>query len=254
MRKLFSLLLSLAIVHPSWAAITHNSTSESSATSGVSSLTYSHTIASGSNTVLFVGTTARDATPGNRPVTSVTFNGLALTKIREDVTGDNTVTTGMWYRVSPDVTTANIVVTYTGTVATAVYSAAEAVDGADSTAIEAQNGANSTVSGPVTVDVVSLTDGAWALDMAYSSQDTVFTIGAGQTERQSAIGFAAAIENAGMSTEPKATAGTITMSWTIGTMSTDRWVTTAVVIKPSSGAAAATVCPSMNLLGVGCSQ
>lgn len=227
-------------------AITHNSTSESAATSGVSSLTWSHTVASGSDIVMVVGTAARDATAGDRPVTSVVFNtSESLTKTREDVSGDNVATTGSWRRASPTVTTANIVVTFTGTVDTLAYAAAEVVNGADTAnPIDAQNGATGNTSGAITVSLTTVTDGAWGIDMVFSSGNdsgsgnppSNLTVDASQTQRQHSGAAGPSNDFGGMSTEEKATAGTLVMSWTAFWASGDRWVTSAVAIKPVTAA------------------
>lgn len=236
-----TIIRAMAPIGRIFAAISHNATSEATPGTAVSSLTFSHTVNSGVNTVLFVGTEARDSTSADRPVTGITFNSDALTKSREDSdSATNVSSVGIWYRVAPDVVTGNVVISYTGTVDTSVYGAAETMDGVSSTPVEASNTNTSNVSGPVTVDVTTLTDGAWILDMAFSSEDATFTVGADQTERQAELGFSGTVDNAGMSTEEKPTAGVVTMSWTIGVMSGDRWVTSSVAITPSGAVAPVT--------------
>ncbi|MGE3842305.1 MAG: hypothetical protein AB7I50_12015, partial [Vicinamibacterales bacterium] len=85
----------------------------STAQAKTASLSWSHTVAAGSNRLLIVRTSHRD---GNKSVTGVTFGGSALTKLA-DVNGpgnQNKVT--LWYRLSPSVGTATVVVTLSGSV------------------------------------------------------------------------------------------------------------------------------------------
>ncbi len=70
---------------------------------GVSSLSWSHTVAAGTNRLLLVTTTHRD---GNKQVSAVTYGGVALTAHVSAGTGENRA--GIYYLVNPPVGTATV--------------------------------------------------------------------------------------------------------------------------------------------------
>ncbi len=73
-------------------------------------VTFSKTVASGSNRCLVVGVINRD---DNVSPTGVTFNGVALTKVDENLSGGSaTYSLSIWKLDNPAVTTANVVVTF----------------------------------------------------------------------------------------------------------------------------------------------
>lgn len=81
----------------------------SSGTASATTVTVSHTVASGSNRLLVVATCVLQASVPN--YTGVTFNGIAMTKIDDALTGGGLRRTALWYLLAPDVGTFNIVVT-----------------------------------------------------------------------------------------------------------------------------------------------
>lgn len=83
----------------------------------VSSRTFAHDVA-GSDTLLVVAVVSEqtNASAGNLPVTGITYNGDALTKIDadEEVGASDTDRSELWYRLNPDPGTANVIVSLTG--------------------------------------------------------------------------------------------------------------------------------------------
>lgn len=146
--------------------------------------TFSHTVSSGDNRLLVVGVSTRGG-----PISGVTFNGDALTKVHEYGTDNNTsVNASQWYLVDPDVATANVVITrkYSnntqGVVAcasnyTGVVSASPIYDyGDDSYWVSpSQVSVNTSVSS-VVVDVLALPDndsGAYPA-VNYTNQTSIY--------------------------------------------------------------------------------
>jgi len=85
----------------------------SSGSSGATTLTISHTVASGSDRLLIVATnTLQSPVP---TYTGVTYNGVAMTKIDEVHSPTPLHRVALWYLLAPDVGTANIVVTVSAT-------------------------------------------------------------------------------------------------------------------------------------------
>lgn len=94
------------------AAITANGTVTSVQTTAATSLTWSHTVASGTSSVLFV-----ELSVDNLGVTTaVTYGGVAMTRVGRG-TGNHAVE--IWRLINPTVGTANVVVTFSGTTAAA---------------------------------------------------------------------------------------------------------------------------------------
>src|SRR3990172_7287936 len=96
-------------------AIATAGTPASVSTAGpTSSLSWSQTCDAGAD-FLGVGTAARGATAANRPVTGITYNSVALTKIRADDDGTEEHSTELWRLLSPTTGSAlTVAVTFTG--------------------------------------------------------------------------------------------------------------------------------------------
>ncbi len=97
-------------------AIAYVQTTAGNTTTSGSSLTFAVTIPSGTDQVLVVatGVECSSGQQANMPITGVTFNGDALTKIRHDAESNNRNRGELWYMVNPDVATGNVVITATG--------------------------------------------------------------------------------------------------------------------------------------------
>lgn len=80
----------------------------STPTTGGTSLTFSHTVDSGTD-VLLVSVCLGGSTP---VVSGVTFDGVALTQKADASAGDGQKRVDWWYLLSPTVTTANVVVSF----------------------------------------------------------------------------------------------------------------------------------------------
>ena len=96
--------------------IAYVQTTAGNTTTSGSSLTFAVTIPSGTDQVLVVatGVECSSGQQANMPITGVTFNGDALTKIRHDAESNNRNRGELWYMVNPDVATGNVVITATG--------------------------------------------------------------------------------------------------------------------------------------------
>jgi len=118
---------------PSFAAVAVDSTSSITAANGVSSLMWSHT-ASGSNRALVVGVMARDPTGADTSVSSVTYNSVAMTAVRNDlVSFGDPARTSLYILAAPATGTHTIVVTFAGTVDSLAAGAAISLTGVDQT-------------------------------------------------------------------------------------------------------------------------
>ncbi|MCG6916825.1 MAG: prepilin-type N-terminal cleavage/methylation domain-containing protein [Deltaproteobacteria bacterium] len=183
----------------------------SSTTSSNTTLTLSHTIGGGENRLLVVGISA-ECNEGIS-VTSVTYNGQALTKIASAVADTGTVgLADLWYLLEADLPPAG---TYNVQVTTSGYAVksvgATSLAGVAQQAPEASN--TNTNVGPeyISTSITTSTDGAWIVDVVECGNASAFTPDGGQTERYEEAGSSS--EGAG-STKEMATAGSTSMGWT----------------------------------------
>lgn len=194
-----------------------------------STYSFNHTIGAGVNRLLVVGVAMLSVAGSS--VSSITFGGVALTKIRHDASVSGAIRTELWYLTNPASGTASIAVT----LSTGLDSAAgaQSFTGVDQTgSIEANNGASATNVGAAdaTVNVTTLSPNAWVVDVT-GSDDTAITIGASQTSRFNVTGTLGS--SAGSHEGPQA-AGAVTMSWTnVAGLAT--WTISVAALKPTAG-------------------
>ena len=148
----------------------------------VGTISWSHTTA-GSNRVLVVGAVSRDSTDADRPVVSVTYSGLNLTRIRQDDEPVNNVYSSLWYLVNPPTGAHLVTITYT-TAVTEAAGAAASFTGVDQAAPIAAN-AGYTQSGGTTASqsLATVVANAWVVDVQYTGADQSVSPTSGQTAR-----------------------------------------------------------------------
>jgi hypothetical protein len=198
----------------------------SSAQAGsASSLSWSHSC-SGSDRLLVVGTNSGDLSAGDRPVTSITYNGANLTKIRSDDAGN--IRTELWYLVVPASGSHTIQVTFSGNNIN-VQAGAVSLTGVDqSSPLDANNGATGSSPSP-SVSITTVADNAWVIDSLMVENTPSITVGAGQTSRWSEDN--ANSRGRGSTEGPRTPAGSVTMSWSLG--SSQPWRISAASFTPS---------------------
>ena len=230
----------VALVAPvQWShvlAITTGNTS-SAMTTGASSLTFAHTIGSGSNGLLVVNVASQSAS-----VSSVTYNGTALTFLGVAQNGTS-ARTEMWYLKAPAAGTANVVITmsasaeFTGgaanffgvdqTTPTGAFTAA--TGGAHAPAVTVASAA-----GELVIDSVSVRDGNFTATGA--GQTTLFT--------QDTGGGGGTVLGVG---SREAGAASVTMDWSLSGAGSGAWAAGAVSLK-AAATAIVTVTPTSGLV------
>ena len=211
-------------------AISANGTATSSQATAVTSLTWSHTVASGSNRALFV-TLAIDGLGAG--VNSVTYGGVALTQVGR-TTGNHAVE--IWRLVNPTVGTGNIVVSLGAT--TDIKGGAVTYNGVDQTTPTGTY-VGATGTGTTASVNVSSTTGSLVLDITnWDNNPSGYTTGSGQSDVWNLTNTG----HRGISTT-EAGAATVTMSstvsasnqWEIGAVSINASVNVAPTITGLSG-------------------
>lgn len=222
-------------------AIALNNTSGGLNNGGVNSITFAHTVNAGSNRILIVGvaTEAQSGSGGtSQPITGITFNGVALSKIRHEhnLSGSDYVRVELWYLVNPDVTTANIVVTFTGTSISGTVAMASSYNGVDQTnPINAFNGANAGSGTDAESTTTSTVANCMFVDaVVMGSAGNTMSCDGDQTQRHNAQNAGGHVEG-GMSEELVAAAGAEVMGWTLS--GSTRWGHVSAALAPMADTA-----------------
>jgi hypothetical protein len=173
-------------------------------------LTYNLTIGSGENRILIVGVRLFSNLTSN-PISSVTFNGVGLTKITDSTIGGNQFWLAIYYLVNPDSGTHAVSVNYPNgnntyiTSAAAAYSGADQVNPIDAFATKGLDSAGQTT---MSHNVTTTVDNCWVFGFFYAAGGSISLTGA--TSRTVADTYTVC----GDSNEPITPAGSKTMSYT----------------------------------------
>lgn len=223
-KKLIFLLAFLAIQSNAFASIAFDAVAGTYIYFG-SDITLSHTIGANSNKVLIVRVTS-----ANNDIVGVTYNGDSLTQLGSYVQLGNSAGyyQSMWYILSPDDGTHNIVVDLSGTSNNATCLSMSLYN-VEQQAPEATATARGTAS-PMTANITTITNNAWVVDLGSETEGKSFTVGENQTQRwNSNLLYAGAVS----STKLVETAGSTSMSWTIS--GTTNWATGLTAWEEASG-------------------
>ncbi|PLK49628.1 cadherin domain-containing protein [Uliginosibacterium sp. TH139] len=192
--------------------VTGTTSTATTDTIGATSLTFSHTVDAGSNSLLIVEYSTR----GTTSPASITWNGMALTRL-DTVSNVDVVTTEIWYLKNPGAGTANIVVTMPGPAKEFSVGATTFLNVDQSSTFGTV--AKATGIGSTASVNVSSASGDLVIDSLATRQQTGSpTLGAGQSQLwTNSPGIGSAEPRGAGSTE--AGAASVSMSWTL----TDSW-------------------------------
>ena len=210
-------------------AIAFGASTTSGVISSVSSNTFSSPSISGSDTILIVCVANRDgASDTDGEVTSITHNGLSLTKAHSSSYPNAAyLEAQIWYRVAPSTGVNNITVNYTGTIDTGAVWAAY-FTGVDQTTVGDKIGAANNDAASATDPAVTLTtthNGSLIMSVVYNKTGSNLTIGGGQTSlTQQNVNAGGDRADAGYVIQ--GTAGSITPTWVASP--DDDWVQVSV--------------------------
>jgi len=197
------------------AAISFDNASSKFDSNDNPTISWSHTIGSGSNRMLIVGVCGLDVSQTDLVISSVKYNGVDMSFVSGSSITRTTSTsrkTELYYMLNsslPAAGTYTMTVTYSGNV-TNRNAGAISLTGVAQRAREAvaTSLADSTV---ISTNITTLTNGAWVVDIVGSGSGGSFTTtSSGMTERWD---VSAGSSSAAGSTKPVEFAGTTTMSW-----------------------------------------
>ena len=179
-------------------------------------LSWSHTIGSGDNRILVVGTAGKDTGSADLEISSVRYNNVPMNLVEGSARAagsDPHVKTELYYLLEeslPSPGSYNVVITYDGSVAEACGGAVSLKNVGqgppEDVATNAQSGSNS-----ISTDIVALTNYAYVVDVVGS--DTPGTLDTAAEDMIRRWHQAATGSSAAMSTRAVAAAGTVTNSW-----------------------------------------
>jgi hypothetical protein len=197
-------------------APTVDAVSNSAAGNTTNSLTWTHTVGSGTNRLLAVCLAARDnATAGDVLASTVTANGLALTKAKEQAQRvDDYFAASLWYLVNPGVGVNTIVATWGGPPSGYGVGSSISIAGVDqANPIDATSSAGG-IGVTASTSTTTVADHAMIVDCAQLRANPLISIGGSQTARVSRD-TTGAIDTLGISTvNDKTPAGAQATTWT----------------------------------------
>lgn len=177
-------------------------------------LSWSHTVAAGSNRLMLAFFALRS---DDETMTAVTYDGVAMTKLTHVDYGSGSLRTEVWYLVAPNVGAHNIIGTVSGSVtanqagATIVLTNVDQSDpfGALQTASQETGGGTS-----ITTNITTEQANSLLVDFVMHRNDLDITPGGSQTSRVGDNNASNTIYE--VSTQPAPTAGNYSCSWSDG--------------------------------------
>ncbi len=210
--------------------------SSSALANTTNTISWTHTVGSGSNRLLAGCAYSRDTVAGDTVLSSVTVNGLAATIVRQDsdnAGSSSTFRSALWYLVNPGAGSNTIVLTWANPLASYGVGSAISFTGVDQASpLDAQAGATSVTvqSADPSNSVTTVANHALIMDCVLDSSSGA-VVGAGQTERVNTTTTVGVDSTLISTTSDKTPAGAEAMNWTIGS---GTWASSAASFKPAT--------------------
>ena len=216
----------------SFAAIAFDSAATKVATNAASA-SWTHTVGTGTNTVLIVGLATEDTSTTSLAVSAITYNGVAMTAVASSTAtaGSSTLDrTQLFYLLNPAAGAHTVAITFGGAV-NGVSAGSVSLSGVAQSAPTAA-AINTATSGTASsASVAVATAGSWIVDVANSgASNATLTAGSSQTKRW---GVSQSNSGGAGSTAAPASTGTISVSWTAS--SSSQLALSVAVFAPSGG-------------------
>ena len=229
-------LTSLAGINPAGGAIAFDSAVSKSAVNAAS-VTWSHTVGTGTSTILVVGLATEDTSSSVLNVASITYNGVALTAVPNSAAtaGSSTLDKSqLFYLLNPAAGAHTVAVTFGGAV-NGVSAGSISLSGVAQSAPSAAAINTATSGTTISANIAVSTAGSWLVDAANSGAgNATLTPGASQTKRW---GIGQSSSGGAGSTESVSSAGTASASWTAS--SSSQLALSVAAFAPSTGGATA---------------
>ena len=207
-------------------------------------LTWAHTC-TGSNLILWVAVQLYQDTAGNGTITTATYNGVALTKYKDVLTGS--IYAALYYLIAPATGAHNVVITATTTAGAKIddlFAQASSFTGVDQVTGVDASASGTGYSTTASAAVITVADNCEVIDSIAKYGANAITKGANQTELNKDASNAAG--GSSYLTSLKTPAGSVTMSWTWTTAGD--WSIVTASFKPAT---ATTTIHTLSALGAG---
>lgn len=191
----------------------------------LSTYNWNHTVRVASNRILLVGV----GIFATGSVTGITYNGVALTKIRSDVSG--IYRSELWQLIAPATGTNSVAVTLSASLTS--IAAAVSYFNADQTAIDANNGANGTNT-PASASITAVVGSCRVVGVMASASASGVTSASGQNPRTTASGALGTLASDDYA--DLAAAGSKTLTWN-GLGALDAWAVSLATVRPPQSVA-----------------
>lgn len=242
-------------------AITLDAISNSGVLAAQAAGTFVHTVGVGSNPILLVASAVRDPTSvTDTLITSATYGGTALTKIRRDtqtVTAPNE-SSEFWYILNPGAGSANVIINYTGSV-DFITAGAISLFGVDQTTPIEGSAGNGGVGGSATpetsnINITTANANEWLIGATYNTTSNAtrpLTAGVNQNSIY-LLGAQANADSGAASYKVDVAAGANSMSytWDGAGNASQGWAMSVIAVNPAAGAVA-TFVNLKTLMGIG---
>lgn len=183
----------------------------SSAWTDASPLTWNHTVGTGDDRFLVVGL----ACDGGTGVPSaVTFDGVSMTKVREDSYAA-TCSSSIWVLQNPNSGTKVISVTFNDTSQNCFGGATSYTGVNQSTTVDSATGTNGTGTGAIAFNVTTVADNCWVFGTVSSYADALLVVDTPtQTSRWTTNHTSTTATNGQDNNAAKTPAGAVSIGWT----------------------------------------
>jgi hypothetical protein len=177
-------------------------------------LSWSHTVGTGSDRILIVGIAGEDSSESDLVISSVTYGSANMTLVSgSSATGGSgafKIKTELYYLLNPDSGTDTVTVTYSGNTASRAGGAVSLLNVAQQAAEAVSTNANESTN-TISTNITTQTDGAWVVDVVGCGNSGSFTTTtSGMVER---FDETTTDSSGAGSTKSVSSAGSTTMSW-----------------------------------------
>lgn len=212
------------------STIALDNTSSLPATTGSTTISWSHTITSNTNGILLVGIAY---TGSSTTVSGVTYNGVAMTPTTTTYAITTSYFLAQYYLLLPATGTHNVAVTFSNSTTFAQGGGVSLTNVAQS-APEAVATTNAITAGTIGGSITTISDNAWIVDViAMTSSASAFTAANIQAFNNADTTSSRVV--AGQYGGPYTPAGSKTSNWTITPATTRTWGHIMAAIAPYSG-------------------
>lgn len=201
-----------------------------SAWTDASPLTWNHTVGTGDDRFLVVGISTAGGSSASP--TSVTFDGVSMTKVREDPFG-TTLASSVWVLENPNSGTKVISVAFNDTLQNCFGGAISYTGVNQSTTVDSATGTNGTATGAIAFNVTTVADNCWVFGHVATEAVSGLVVNTPTlTSRWTTNHLSTTATNGQDNNAPKTPAGAVSVGWTLAGTTVD-YAMSGISFRPS---------------------